>query len=133
MLLAESEPSKIRRRLADFYGAVIEAGLPEPPDWPKPIPTWCPAILVALAEDASNAHTESFNRTNQADQAGQLRRPDHDQLPTPHPEPHCGLKSAESSSLNGTKSADIQRAGVTIRRTGMPRLAPAFNRGERNR
>jgi hypothetical protein len=32
MLLAESEPSKIRWRLADFYDAAIEPGCPKPPD-----------------------------------------------------------------------------------------------------
>ena len=62
MLLAESEPSKIRRRLADFYDAVIDARLPEATRLAKTIQTWWPAILVALTEDASNARTEGFNR-----------------------------------------------------------------------
>ena len=62
MLLAEHEPSKIRRRLADFYDAAIDAHLPEATRLAETIQTWWPAILVALTEDASNARTEGFNR-----------------------------------------------------------------------
>jgi transposase len=62
MLLAEHEPSKIRRRLADFYDAAIDAQLPEATRLAETIQTWWPAILVALTEDASNARTEGFNR-----------------------------------------------------------------------
>jgi transposase len=62
MLLAESEPSKIRWRLADFYEAAIDAQLPETIRLAGTIQTWWPAILVALTEDASNARTEGFNR-----------------------------------------------------------------------
>src|SRR5215218_9639216 len=62
MLLAESEPSKIRRRLADFHDAAIDAQLPEATRLAETIQTWWPAILVALTEDASNARTEGFNR-----------------------------------------------------------------------
>jgi transposase len=62
MLLAESEPSKIRWRLADFYEAAIDAQLPESIRLARTIQTWWPAILVALTEDASNARTEGFNR-----------------------------------------------------------------------
>jgi transposase len=62
MLLAESEPSKIRRRLADFYDAAIDARLSEATRLAETIQTWWPAILVALTEDASNARTEGFNR-----------------------------------------------------------------------
>ena len=62
MLLAESEPAKIRRRLADFYDAAIDAQLPETSRLAETVQTWWPAILVALTEDASNARTEGFNR-----------------------------------------------------------------------
>jgi transposase len=62
MLLAESEPSKIRWRLADFYEAAIDAQLPETIRLAGTIQTWWPAILVALTEDATNARTEGFNR-----------------------------------------------------------------------
>jgi transposase len=62
MLLAEHEPSKIRRRLADFYDAAIDAQLPETSRLAETVQTWWPAILVALTEDASNARTEGFNR-----------------------------------------------------------------------
>jgi transposase len=48
MLLTESEPSKIRWRLADFYDAAIDAQLPEATRLAETIQTWWPAILVAL-------------------------------------------------------------------------------------
>jgi len=62
LLLAESEPSKIRWRLADFYEAAIDAQLPETTRLANTIQTWFPAILVALREDVNNARTEGFNR-----------------------------------------------------------------------
>jgi len=62
MLLAEHEPSKIRRRLADFYDAAIEANMPDTTRLANTIQTWWPAILVALTEQVSNARTEGFNR-----------------------------------------------------------------------
>ena len=62
MLLAESEPSKIRRRLADFYDAAHAANMPETTRLANTIRTWWPAILVALTEQVTNARTEGFNR-----------------------------------------------------------------------
>jgi transposase len=62
MLLKEREPSKIRRRLADFYDAAIDAAMPETTRLAQTIQTWWPAILVALTHDVSNARTEGFNR-----------------------------------------------------------------------
>ena len=62
MLLAESEPSKIRWRLADFYDAAIDAQLPEATRLARTIETWWPAVLVALTHGLSNARTEGFNR-----------------------------------------------------------------------
>ena len=62
MLLSEREPAKIRRRLADFYDAVIDAQLPEATRLAETIQTWWSAILVALIQNVSNARTEGFNR-----------------------------------------------------------------------
>jgi hypothetical protein len=62
LLLTEHEPSRIRRRLADFYEAAIDADLPEATRLAGTIHTWWPAILVALTERVSNARTEGFNR-----------------------------------------------------------------------
>jgi transposase len=62
MLLKEREPSKIRRRLADFYDAAIYAAIPETTRLAKTIQAWWPAILAALTRDVSNARTEGFNR-----------------------------------------------------------------------
>ncbi len=62
MLLAESEPYAIRRRLFDFYNAAADAHLPEATRLARTIDTWWPAILVALTEDVTNARTEGFNR-----------------------------------------------------------------------
>jgi transposase len=62
LMLAEQEPAKIRRRLADFYEAAIDAQLPEAARLAGTIQTWWPAILTALLEDVDNARTERFNR-----------------------------------------------------------------------
>lgn len=62
MLLAELEPARIRRRLADIYEAAIDAQLPEATRLARTIDTWWPAVLVALTHNVSNARTEGFNR-----------------------------------------------------------------------
>jgi transposase len=62
LLLAESEPSRIRRRLADFYEAAVDAQLPEATRLAETIQAWWPAVLVALTHDVTNARTEGFNR-----------------------------------------------------------------------
>jgi transposase len=62
MLLTEREPSKIRRRLAHFYEAAIDAQLPEANRLAETVQPWWPAILVALTHAVSNARTEGFNR-----------------------------------------------------------------------
>ena len=62
LLLAESEPARIRRRLADFYQAAIDAQLPEATRLTGKIQTWWPAVLVTLLHDVNNARTEGFNR-----------------------------------------------------------------------
>jgi len=62
LLLKQREPSKIRRRLADFYEAAIDAQLPEAARLARTVETWWSAILVALTHDVSNARTEGFNR-----------------------------------------------------------------------
>jgi len=86
MLLAEHEPSKIRRRLADLYDAAIEANMPETTRLANTIQTWWPAVLVALTEQVSNARTEGFNRiikqTKRVSERGQR--------PAPYPQPHRG-------------------------------------------
>jgi transposase len=62
LLLAESEPSKIRWRLADFYDAALDANMAETTRLANTIQTWWLAILVALTENLTNARTEGFNR-----------------------------------------------------------------------
>ena len=62
LLLAETEPSKIRWRLADLYDAAIDANMTETTRLATTIQTWWPAVLVALTEQVSNARTEGFNR-----------------------------------------------------------------------
>ncbi len=62
LLLAETEPSTIRWRLADFYDAVIDADMPETTRLAVTVQAWWPAILTALTEQVSNARTEGFNR-----------------------------------------------------------------------
>lgn len=58
LLLNESEQSRIRWRLADFY----DAAMAETTRLATTIQTWWPAILVALTEQVTNARTEGFNR-----------------------------------------------------------------------
>ena len=110
MLLAESEPSKIRRRLADFYDAAIDAQLPEADPARRNDPD-------LVASHPGRPHRGRLQRPHrrlqphhQTDQAGRLRLPQHDQLPAPYPEPHCGHPTAEISSMNGTNPAQIRRA-----------------------
>jgi transposase len=62
LLLTESEPSRIRRRLADFYQAAVDAQLPEATRLAGTIQAWWPAVLTALTHDVTNARTEGFNR-----------------------------------------------------------------------
>jgi transposase len=62
LLLAESEASRIRGRLADFYDAALDAAMPETTRLANTIQTWWPAILIALTERVTNARTEGFNR-----------------------------------------------------------------------
>jgi len=62
MLLTETEPHQIRRRLYDFYNAAADAHLDEATRLARTIETWWPAILIALTEDVTNARTEGFNR-----------------------------------------------------------------------
>ena len=63
LLLTESEPSRIRWRLADFYQAAIDAQLPEATRLAGTIQAWWPAVLTALTHNVTNARTEGFNRT----------------------------------------------------------------------
>jgi transposase len=99
MLLAEHEPSKIRWRLADFYDAAIDARLPEATRLAETVQRWWPAILVALTADVSKCPHRGLQPDHQANQAGRLRLPQHDQLPAPYPQPHCGHPAAEISSM----------------------------------
>ncbi|MDQ3105007.1 MAG: transposase [Actinomycetota bacterium] len=62
LLLNESEPSRIRWRLADFYDVALDAAMAEATRLANTIQTWWPAILVALTEQVTNARTEGFNR-----------------------------------------------------------------------
>src|SRR5215218_9479650 len=57
---------------------------------------------------------------HQTNQASRLRLPQHDQLPAPYPEPHCGHPTAEISSMNGTNPAEIRKAGFTVETPGRP-------------
>jgi len=62
MLLTESDPDRIRRRLYDFYNTAADAHLDEATRLARNVETWWPAILVALTADVSNARTEGLNR-----------------------------------------------------------------------
>ena len=110
MLLAEREPSKIRWRLADFYDAAIDAQLPEATRLASTIQTWWPAILVALTERRHQRPHRRLQPDHQTGQTSRLRLPEHDQLPTPYPDPHRGHPTAKISSMNRSHPAQIRRA-----------------------
>ena len=108
MLLAESEPSRIRWRLADFYDAALDAAMPETTRLANTIQTWWPAILVALTEQRHQRPHRGLQPDHQTDQAGRLRLPEHGQLPAPYPQPHRGHPTAEISSMNGLAPLKIE-------------------------
>jgi transposase len=62
LLLGESDPVWIRRRLFDFHDAAAAAHMPETTRLATTIDTWWPAILVSLTESVTNARTEGYNR-----------------------------------------------------------------------
>jgi transposase len=62
MLLAESDPGRIREALWRFYDTAATADTPETTRLATTIETWWPTILVALTEDVTKARTEGFNR-----------------------------------------------------------------------
>jgi transposase len=62
MLLAQTDPQRIREALWRFYDAAAAADMPETTRLASTVETWWPAILVALTEDVTNARTEGFNR-----------------------------------------------------------------------
>ena len=63
LMLAEQEPAKIRRRLADFYEAAIDAQLPEAARLAGTDPDLVAGNPHLLSlEDVDNARTERFNR-----------------------------------------------------------------------
>jgi transposase len=60
MLLAQTDPERIRDALWRFYDAAAAADMPETTRLASTIETWWPAILVALTEDVTNARTEGL-------------------------------------------------------------------------
>jgi len=62
MLLAQTEPERIRDALWRFYDDAAAADMPETTRLATTIETWWPAIMVALTADVTNARTEGFNR-----------------------------------------------------------------------
>jgi hypothetical protein len=87
-------------------------------------PAWQPASSQPqLASHSGRAHRgrlecphRGLQPDYQTNQASRLRLPQHDQLPTPYPEPHCGHPTAEISSMNGTNPAEIRRAPLLVQR-----------------
>jgi hypothetical protein len=107
MLLAEHEPSKMRRRLADFYDAAIDAQMPE-------ATRLAGTVENLVARRVGRPHPRRDQRPHrrvqpdhQAGQTGRLRIQEHDQLQTPYPQPHRGHPTAEISSMNGSHPAQV--------------------------
>ena len=79
-----------QRRTRDLLG---RPGTVADPASRKGLALW-PAILVAPTENASNAPLRA-QRDERSRPTGWLRLPQHDQLPAPYPEPHCGHSTAK--------------------------------------
>ena len=108
MLLAEHEPSKIRRRLSDFYDAAIDAA----PARSHPTGRHHRNLVAGHPGRPHRGRHQRPHRRLQPDhqtnQAGRLRIQQHDQLPAPYPEPHRGHPTAEISSKTGTTPLQIE-------------------------
>jgi len=97
-LLAEHDPTRIRRALWRFYTACAEVNMVETSRLATTIETWWPAILVALTENVTNARTEGF-QNRQASQTGRLRVREHGQLPKAHHGPHRSHPTATTDGM----------------------------------
>lgn len=62
MLLAESDPARIRAARWAFLRDAVDADLPEATRLAATVETWWPTIETALVEGITNARTEGFNR-----------------------------------------------------------------------
>ena len=62
LLLREREPSNLRRRLADFYEAAIDAQLPEATRLAGTVQPGGQPFLPQLLAEVDDARTEGFNR-----------------------------------------------------------------------
>lgn len=99
-LLGESEPSKIRWRLANLYDEAIDADTPEI--------TWLantgPNLVAVHPGRPHRARVERPHRrvqpNDQTNKTGRLRPPKPDQLPASYPVSHRGHLTAENSSMN---------------------------------
>ena len=60
-LLAAATPHDARHRLFRFYGAVLDADMPETTRLAETISTWWPAIEAFLKLRVTNARTEGSN------------------------------------------------------------------------
>jgi hypothetical protein len=88
------------------YAAQTSCALSDPT-----IPSVSVTSPSALLEDVDNARTEGFNGSSNRP-SGSAALPQHDQLPTPYPEPHRGHPTAKISSMNGSHPAQIRRANL---------------------
>ena len=119
MEFTESEPSKIRWRLADFYDATLDAAMPET----NPAGEHHPDLV---AGDPGRPHRTGHQHPHrggqphhQADQAGRLRLPQHGELPASYPQLHHGHPTAQTSSMNEAHPLEIEEPQPRPRR---PRL-----------
>ena len=94
MLLAESEPTRIRGQLTGFH----DAAMPET--------TRLANHPHLLASDPGRFHRKRDQRPHrrvqphhQTDQESRLRLPQPQQLPAPYPQPHRGHPTAQISSM----------------------------------
>jgi hypothetical protein len=108
MLLAEHEPSRIR---GGWPTSTTPRSTPSCPKRPG-----SPArsnLVAGHPRGLDRAGLERSDRGLQPDhqtgQTSRLRLPQHDQLPTPYPDPHRGHPTAKISSMNRSHPAQVRR------------------------
>ena len=133
MLLGETEPSKIRWRLADFYEAAIAANMTETTQ------ARCHYRPVAARPD-HRAHRRRLQRPHrrlqpdhQTDPARRLRLPQHRQLQASYPDPHRGHPTAEINRMTGAQPrAKSKSRLMTAMAAGPPSPASMASRPATN-
>ena len=114
MLLAEHEPS--RHPVAP--GRLLRRRDRRPNARSDPAGQHDPDLVAGHPGRPHRTRHECPHRGLQPDhqtgQTSRLRLPQHDQLPTPYPDPHRGHPTAKISSMNRSHPAQVRRDSLTV-------------------